>query len=49
MTRVSDLFLSLVQMETEKLRAMNLVEEEELFLNFSAAQVHDRIYKILRL
>ena len=45
MTRVSDLFLSLVQMETEKLRAMNLVEEEELFLNFSAAQVNDRIYK----
>ena len=32
-------------METEKPRAMNLVEEEELFLNFSAAQVNDRIYK----
>ena len=43
--RVRDLFLSLAQMETEKLQSVNLAEEDELFLNFSAAQVNDRIYK----
>ena len=32
-------------METEKLQSVNLAEEDELFLNFSAAQVNDRIYK----